>query len=96
MSVGVFTLCYVKSDKIAEFEAIAKQFVAESQTHSGCLHYDCGKVAESENQYAFVEKWASPADFTAHIEHPFFKANAPEMAAYTTDGSLHTQTVDLF
>ncbi|MGT2907468.1 putative quinol monooxygenase [Streptococcus dentiloxodontae] len=96
MTVGCYTLCHVDPSKTSEFEAVARKFVTESHTHQGCLHYDFGKVVDSENDYAFVEKWGNHDDFNAHINHPFFLANAPLMAGYTVDGVLHTELVDLF
>lgn len=96
MTVGVIALCHVKADKISVFETIARKFVAESNTHEGCISYFCGKVADTENQFIFQEHWANHAAFDAHAAHPFFKANVAELLDCLTDGKLHLQIMDAF
>ena len=96
MTVGVITLCNVKADKTAEFEAVARKFVAESRTHEGCISDFCGKVANSGNQFIFQKHWASHAAFDAHCSHPFFKANEADLVGCMKDGKLHLQIVDAF
>ncbi|ROV56082.1 putative quinol monooxygenase [Neisseria chenwenguii] len=96
MTVGVITLCNVKPDKHAEFEAVARRFVSESNTHQGCISYFCGKVANAENQFIFQEHWVDRAAFDAHCSHPFFKANEAELLGCLSDGKLHLQIVDAF
>lgn len=94
MAIGVFASCEVKPEKVAEFKALVQQFLFESRKHSGCISYDCGKILDSENSYAFVEKWASKEELDAHLAHPFFVENAPDLVACTQMG-LNIQVVDL-
>ena len=82
MAIGVFASCEVKPEKIAEFKALVQQFLFESRKHSGCISYD------------FVEKWASKEELDAHLAHPFFVENAPDLVACTQTG-LNIQIVDL-
>lgn len=96
MTVGVIAVCNVKAGKTAEFEAVARRFVAESNTHEGCLGYFCGKVAGTDNQFVFQEHWASHAALEAHAAHPFFKAHEAELLGCLEDGKLHLQIVDAF
>lgn len=92
--IGVFATCDIKAGKQEEFEFIAKQFITESRQHTGCIHYDCGKVAGTNNRYVFLEKWASQAELDAHLATPFFQNNVSALIALTENG-LNIQTAEL-
>lgn len=92
--IAVYASCIVLPENQAAFEQVAREFVRASRTHAGCLHYDCGKVADKITEYAFVEKWASRADLDAHLAHEFFVNNAPRLVELTANG-LTIDTLDL-
>ncbi len=84
--IAVYASCIVLPENQAAFEQVAREFIRESRTHTGCLSYNCGKVAGKVTEYAFVEKWASRADLDAHLAHDFLTHNAPRLLALTANG----------
>lgn len=89
--IGVYATCTVKAEHKADFEALVRQFINESRTHAGCESYDCGKVAGTENDYCFIERWATQADLDAHLASAFFQENAPKLVAMLENGlAIHT------
>ena len=92
--IGVYAICDVPSSNQAEFEALAKEFIQESRTHRGCVHYNCGKVSGHSTRYAFIEQWQTQADLDAHLSTPFFQAHAPDLIELTQNG-LDINSVNL-
>lgn len=70
--IGVYAICEVKTDKTAEFETIMQSLVAASHQDKGCVSYDCGKVADKEATYTFIERWETQADLELHTKQPHF------------------------
>lgn len=84
--IGVYAFGTVKAGLTKEFEALAQQFIAESRTHAGNHHYDCGAVAGKENTYCFIERWEDKASLDAHLATPFFQQNAPKLVEMLEKG----------
>lgn len=91
--IGVYAFGTVKANLEKEFEALAQQFIAESRTHSGNYHYDCGPVSGKERTYCFIERWEDKAALDAHLATPFFQENAPKLVDMLENG-LDINVVD--
>lgn len=70
--IAVYAVCYVKADKIAEFETLAKTLIKASLTDQGCISYGCGAVEGQPNVYTFVEQWQSQHDLALHAQQAHF------------------------
>lgn len=84
--IGVYAFGTVKSGLEKDFEALAQQFIAESRTHAGNHHYDCGAVAGKPNTYCFIERWEDKDALDAHLATPFFQHNAPKLMDLLENG----------
>ncbi|WP_150539055.1 putative quinol monooxygenase [Actinobacillus vicugnae] len=70
--IAVYAVCYVKADKITQFEALAKSLISASLNDQGCISYGCGAVQGQSNVYTFVEQWQSQADLALHAQQTHF------------------------
>ena len=70
--IAVYAVCHVKTEKIAEFEALAKTLVSASLNDQGCISYGCGAVQGQPNVYTFVEQWQSQQDLALHAQQTHF------------------------
>ena len=70
--IAVYAVCHVKADKIAEFEALAKNLIRASLNDQGCISYGCGAVQGQPNVYTFVEQWQSQQDLALHAQQAHF------------------------
>lgn len=84
--IGVYAFGKVKAGLEKEFEALAQQFIAESRTHAGNHHYDCGPVAGKARTYCFIERWEDKPALDAHLATPFFQQNAPKLVEMLENG----------
>ena len=55
--LAIYAQCFVKAEKIAEFQQIANELTISSRQDTGCISYHCGQVQGQENTFAFVELW---------------------------------------
>lgn len=93
--IGVYAICEVKAEKLAEFETVAKNLVNASRPDKGCVSYDCGKVAGKANTYTFIERWESDADLDLHTKQPHF-AQAVEAFGELLAKDIEINVVELF
>jgi quinol monooxygenase YgiN len=56
----------IVSAKVAEGEALLRQFGAESRKDDGVVHFDVLQEATRRNHFTIVEAWQSQTAFEAH------------------------------
>ncbi|MBZ5789490.1 antibiotic biosynthesis monooxygenase [Burkholderia contaminans] len=69
--ISIQTLPGKRHEQIAAYEHLAPIVRAEP----GCLQYDLHSVADDENRFVLIERWASAAALAAHDATPHMVAN---------------------
>jgi quinol monooxygenase YgiN len=79
--IGVVAKLKIQDGKQAEFEAVAKDLMAQVKANEpGCLTYQLYKEKGSETDYVFLEQYASADALKAHGQTEYFKAAGPKLA----------------
>lgn len=71
----------IRPGTAAEFEAVASQLVAASNTEAGCLSYSLNKAEEADT-YVFMERYRDEAAVEAHRKSEHFRKLGREMGAF--------------
>jgi len=80
--IGVVAKLTIQDGKQAEFETVAKDLMAKVKANEpGCLTYQLYKLKDSDNEYIFMEQYASHDALTAHGKTEYFKAAGPGLGA---------------
>ena len=80
--IGVIAELPIKEGKQADFEAMAKDLIAQIKANEpGCLMYELHRKHGSETDYVMVEKYADEAALAAHGKSDHFKAAQPAFGA---------------
>ena len=78
--IGVVAKLKIAEGKEAEFEAIAKDLMAQVKANEpGCLTYQLYKSSKDANTYIFMEQYSSQDALKAHGQTDYFKAAGPKM-----------------
>lgn len=78
--IGVVAKLKIADGKEAEFEAIAKDLMAQVKANEpGCLTYQLYKSNKDANTYIFMEQYSSQDALKAHGQTEYFKAAGPKM-----------------
>lgn len=78
--IGVVAKLKIADGKEAEFEAIAKDLMAQVKANEpGCLTYQLYKSDKDANTYIFMEQYSSQDALKAHGQTEYFKAAGPKM-----------------
>lgn len=82
----------VKSEKLSEFIAVAKQDVQVARVVAGCVKYGWSQDISNPDQFVLYEEWASQQQFDAYKQSEHFKqlnqtfaplmSGAPESSYY--------------
>ena len=92
--LAIYAQCFVKAEKIAEFQQIANELTISSRQDTGCISYHCGQVQGQENTFAFVELWQSQSALDAHLQTRHFQTALKAFDEILT-AELDIQLVDL-
>ena len=80
--LGVVATIKVKPGKGAEFEAVAKELVAQvSANEPGCKLYALHR-AEAADTYVFMERYVDAAATEAHRKSDYFKSLGRRMGEF--------------
>lgn len=80
--IGVVVNLKVADGKQAEFEAAAKDLIAQVKANEpGCLVYDLFKKKGSETDYVFQEQYRDQEALDAHGKTAYFQAAMPKLGA---------------
>lgn len=78
--IGVTATLEIQDGKQAEFEAVAKDLMAQVKANEpGCLTYQLYKKKGSETTYVFMEQYASAEALASHGQTDYFKASGAKM-----------------
>ena len=78
--IGVTATLEIQDGKQAEFEAVAKDLMAQVKANEpGCLTYQLYKKKGSETTYVFMEQYASAEALASHGQTDYFKAAGPKL-----------------
>ena len=81
--LGLVATIKVKPGTGAQFEAVAKELVAEvCANEPGCKLYALHHHAETPNTYVFMERYVDQAAVDAHRATDYFKALGRKMGEY--------------
>lgn len=85
--IGVFARATVKSENSQDFEALSRVLHQKSLTEPGVISYDFGpmKGEDSENEFAFIERWESIHALEAHMETDHYKKADAECQDYLAE-----------
>jgi quinol monooxygenase YgiN len=79
----------VKAGMAEEMKPYLNQLVRAVRQEHGCLFDDCVQDAKDPNAFTFLEHWATPADFDAHV------AGAPAKKWSDATGHMVSVPVDI-
>jgi len=78
--IGVIATLQIQDGKQEEFEAIAKDLMAQVKANEpGCTQYQLHKSKGSDTEYVFMETYSSAEALAAHGQTDYFKAAGPKM-----------------
>lgn len=73
----------VKTEKIGEFLAIARELVIlTNQNDEGCIHYDLYQDLNDPQILTFIEEWESMEALKNHMAAAHFKELVPKLGAF--------------
>ena len=80
--IGVVAKLTIADGKQADFEQVAKDLMAKVKANEpGCLTYQLYKTKGSDNEYIFMEQYASQDALDAHGKTEYFQAAMPGLGA---------------
>lgn len=62
--------CYIRPEKLAEFQRIALTLMEKTRCEPGCLSYDIGE--EEPGVIAWIERWENDEALAVHKSAPYF------------------------
>ncbi|MDO4916330.1 MAG: putative quinol monooxygenase [Rothia sp. (in: high G+C Gram-positive bacteria)] len=73
--IGVFARATIKPEHRQDFEDLSRTLYQKSLNEEGVISYDFGPMAgqDSENEFAFIERWDSIESLEAHMETEHYK-----------------------
>ncbi|SHJ39924.1 Quinol monooxygenase YgiN [Propionispora hippei DSM 15287] len=77
----------VRAGKKSELFKLAQHILAETRQEEGCISYELMDDPYSEEDCAFVERWADRAALTRHMQTPHFSDWRQKSADYLTGPS---------
>lgn len=74
----------VKTEKIKDFNEVAKDMVEKSNTESGCSFYKLYQDPFDNTKFVVVEEYKNQAAVDAHFASDYFKAFGPKIGDMIT------------
>jgi quinol monooxygenase YgiN len=79
-SLRVIARAKAKTDQVAQVREILTALVDATRREPGCLSYELLQNHDDPTDFAFVERWASPAAEQAHFVTPHLSATLQQLA----------------
>ena len=78
--IGVVATLEIQDGKQAEFEAVAKDLMAQVKANEpGCTLYQLFKAKGSDTTYIFMEQYSSKEALESHGKTEYFVAAGPKL-----------------